>query len=41
MLGGKPEAKLWQAPAAAPAIPANATQPATAPEKTAEPVPAT
>jgi hypothetical protein len=41
MLGGKPEAKLWQAPAAAQAVPGNATQPAAVPEKTAEPVPAT
>ena len=41
MLGGKPEAKLWQAPAAAQVVPGNATQPAAVPEKTAEPVPAT
>jgi hypothetical protein len=42
MLGGKPEAKLWQAPAAAQVTPADAAQPATAePEKTTEPVPAT
>ena len=42
MLGGKPEARLWQAPAAAQAVPGDATKPATAvPEKTNEPVPAT
>jgi uncharacterized protein (DUF885 family) len=42
MLGGKPEARLWQAPAAAQAVPGDATKPATAvPETTNEPVPAT
>jgi hypothetical protein len=42
MLRGKPEAKLWQAPAAAQVTPADAAPPATAtPETATEPVPAT
>lgn len=40
MLGGKPEAKLWQAPAATLAVPADAKPAATMTEKTPAPEPA-